>query len=52
MLFRSNVPDPHVKTANDLAGLGTLILLRSDNFFAPMVDQNATDQGLMKQLGF
>ncbi len=48
----TNVPAPHIKTASDLAGIGVLILLRSDNFFDSLANQKATDPNLMKQLGF
>jgi hypothetical protein len=48
----TNVPAPHIKSPADLAGLGVLIVLRSDNFFDPLVNQKAPDANLMKQLGF
>jgi uncharacterized protein involved in outer membrane biogenesis len=42
---------PNVKSSSDLAGLGALVVLRSDGFFDSLVDQKKSGLDVLKQLG-
>jgi hypothetical protein len=42
---------PNVKSPSDLAGLGALVVLRSDGFFDSLVDQKNPGLDVLKQLG-
>jgi hypothetical protein len=42
---------PNVKSATDLAGLGALVILRSDGFFNSLADQKNPGFDVIKQLG-
>lgn len=42
---------PNVKSPTDLAGLAALVVLRSDGFFDPLVDQKKSGSDILKLLG-
>ena len=42
---------PNVKSPSDLAGLGALVVLRSNGFFDSLVDQKKPGLNVLKQLG-
>ena len=44
-------PVPNVKSPSDLAGLGALVVLRSNGFFDSLVDQKKPGLDVLKQLG-